>query len=137
MAECVCVCVNVCLCVCVRACVCHHSWRCLMSGDRCLICVALSLKQTFHQHNGTFQPLVHTQRPQLTNCTNQTMYANKTKTDMLLFISHCYREKCNKHTPVKMHVLVEVGWRCLCSADRRTCQYCLLSSVSKVISDNS
>lgn len=35
----------------------------------------------------TFKPLVNTET--LTeNCTNQTMYANETKTDVLLFIYH-------------------------------------------------
>lgn len=54
---------DACECVPLRLCVCHHSRRCLMSADRCLICAALSLKQTFHQHNGTFQPLVHIETP--------------------------------------------------------------------------
>lgn len=48
-----------------------------------------------------------THRDPDTNCTNQTRYANKTKTDMLLFISHCYRQlpnECNKRAPVEMSI---------------------------------
>lgn len=107
---------------CVHVNVCHHSWRCLMSADRCLICASLSLKQTFHQHNGSFQPLVHTETP--TDKLHKPNNICKLDKDRHAFI-HIpilwLPNKCNKHTPVRMHVLFisvfvgvkvgRMGWR--------------------------
>lgn len=97
---------------------CHRGRMCFMSADRWLIGASLSLKQTFHLHNGSLQPLVHTDTP--TDKLQKPIYVCKIRQRQTCFCSHnaytVFSYECNKQTTMRTNVFsLSFGvwrWRC-------------------------